>query len=222
MTARSISRAAFLAALTSAFVLTAAPEASAARNPDAEEYVQSSATGVLQMLNNRAMAATARRQTFHSLMSQFADMPRIANYVLGRYGAALRADAQLRADWNRTFQEYSIAVYEDRLDTYSTSVIRVTGSIERVPGRDVIVMSEMTPRGQSRPSPVQWRLMRTGDVWKVVDVSLVLEGSEIWMAQQQQREFLARLDRNNGDIRALLAEVQQLTARTRARMVARG
>ena len=100
---------------------TASPEASAARNTEAEQYVQSSASGALHALNDRTLASTARRQTFHSLMSQFADMPRIANYVLGRYGSALRADAQLRTDWNRTFQEYSIAVYEDRLDAYSTS-----------------------------------------------------------------------------------------------------
>lgn len=221
MTTRSLTRAAFLAAMTSAALLAPAPEAFAARNSEAEQYVQTSATGALQTLANRTMAATARRQTFHQLMAQFADMPRIANFVLGRYGASLRNDAQLRADWNRAFQDYSIAVYEDRLDAYSTSEIRVTGSIERVPGRDVIVMSEMTPRGQSRARPVQWRLLRSGDVWKVVDVSLVIDGSEIWLAQQQQREFLARLDALHGDIRALIGEVQQSTARTRARSASR-
>jgi ABC-type transporter MlaC component len=155
-------------------------------------------------------------------MSQFADMPRIANFVLGRYGAQLRADAALRAEWNRTFQDYAIAVYEAQLEQYSTSTLRVVNSIERVPGRDVIVVSEMSPRGSSRPLRVQWRMLLTGDTWKVVDVSLIDNGSEIWLAQQQQRDFLAALDRNNGDIHALITTVRGQTASMRQRILARG
>jgi len=202
--------------MTGAMLFAAAPQAFASRNSDAEQYVQTSATGALQTLGNRAVSATQREATFNQLMAQFADMPRIANYVLGRYGAALRADPQLRADWNRTFQEYSITVYQEQLSNYSGSIIRVTGSIERVAGSDVIVMSEMTQRGSSHPTPVQWRLLRSGPVWKVVDVSLVVDGNEIWLAQQQQRDFLAELDRNHGDVRALINDVQAMTTRMRA------
>jgi phospholipid transport system substrate-binding protein len=215
-----MTRAAFLAAATASMFAVATP-ALAARNSDAEQYVQANAAEALRTLGDRSVAAGARRQTFHTLMARFADMPRIAAYVLGRYSTQLRADAGLRSDWTRTFQEYSIAVYEDRLERYSGSTISVTGSVERTPGRDVIVMSEMTPRGAGRPLPVQWRLLRTGEVWKVVDVSLIIEGNEIWLAQQQQRDFLAELDRNNGNIRSLLGEVQGMTNSMRARSVAR-
>ncbi len=71
------------------------------------------------------------------------------------------------------------------------------------------------------PLPVQWRLLRSGEVWKVVDVSLILEGNEIWLAQQQQRDFLAALDRNNGDIRALITDVRGLTTTLHQRIAAR-
>jgi ABC-type transporter MlaC component len=154
-------------------------------------------------------------------MAQFSDMPRIANFVLGRYGAQLRADAALRNEWNTTFREYSIAVYEDRLESYSGSAIRVTDSVERVAGRDVIVSSEITPRNGGRALPVQWRMLRSTNGWKVVDVSLLLEGNQIWLAQQQQNEFLAVLGRNNGDIRALMTNLRQLTASMRQRILAR-
>lgn len=221
MTSRSITRAMFLASLTGAALIAAAPQALAARNASAEAYVQQSATAALAALASRQGAPTARQQTFYNLMAQFADMPRIANFVLGRYGMQLRSDAALRTAWTRTFQDYAIAVYEDQLDAYSHSTLRVTGSTERVPGQDVIVTSEMTPEGGARPLRVQWRVLRTGDVWKVVDVSLVFDGNEVWLAQQQQRDFLAALDRNNGDIRALIADVEEMTARMRARVVAR-
>jgi phospholipid transport system substrate-binding protein len=221
VTSRSITRAMFIASLTGAAVLAAAPEALAARNANAEAYVQQSAQAALGALSNRQASATSRQQTFYTLMSQFADMPRVANYVLGRYGAQLRTDAALRTEWTRTFQDYAIAVYEDQLDSYSNSTLRVIGSTERTPGQDVIVISEMTPRGGARPLRVQWRVLRSGQAWKAVDVSLVFEGNEVWLAQQQQRDFLAALDRNNGDIRALMGDIREMTQRMRARIVAR-
>jgi phospholipid transport system substrate-binding protein len=203
-------------------MLAAAPAAHAARNTDAESYVQENAASALRTLGNRNLSTSQRRQTFDRLMAEFADMPRIANFVLGRYSAQLRSDPDLRAEWTRTFQDYAIAVYEDRLQRVSGSAVRVTDSVERVAGRDVIVTSVLTPADGGRPMTVQWRLLRTGNVWKVVDVSLLLEGNnQIWLAQQQQRDFLAQLDRNNGDIRALMTNLRSVTASMRERIMAR-
>jgi phospholipid transport system substrate-binding protein len=220
-TLNTITRAAFLSGVLSAGLLVAAPAAHAARNTGAEDYVQENAASALSTLGNRSLSSTQRQQTFNRLMAQFADMPRIAHFVLGRYGSQLRTDATLRTEWTRAFQDYSIAVYEARLGAYSGSAITVTGSVERVPGRDVIVTSEMTPRSGGRAMRVQWRLLRSGEAWKVVDVSLILEGNEIWLAQQQQRDFLAQLDRNNGDIRALMTTIRGQTANMRDRVMAR-
>ena len=64
-------------------------------------------------------------------------------------------------------------------------------------------------------------MLKAGEVWKVVDVSLLDQGNQIWLAQQQQRDFLAALDRNHGDIRALIADVQNQTSRMRQHAVAR-
>lgn len=221
MTTRPISRAALLAGMLGVGLLAAAPNAYAARNADAETYVQANATSALRTLGDNSLSSTQRRQTFNTLMTQFSDMPRIANFVLGRYSSQLRADQALRTEWTRTFQDYAIAVYEDRLGQFSGSAIRVTGSTERVAGRDVIVTSEIAPRGGGRAMTVQWRLLRSGTAWKVVDVSLLLEGNQIWLAQQQQRDFLAELDRNNGDIRALITDIRGMTTAMRQRVMAR-
>lgn len=221
MSTSKLTRSAFLAGLAGLGALSVALPAHAARNSDAERYVQQNAEQALRTLGDQSVSQAQRRQTFDRLIVQFADMPRIANFVLGRYGAQLRADAQLRTDWTNAFQEYSIAVYEDRLDRYSGGQIRVVDSVERVPGRDVIVTSEIRPRGSDRALPVQWRLLRSGDVWKVVDISLLIDGNQIWLAQQQQAEFLAVLGRNNGNIRALIAQIRQSTATMRQRIAAR-
>lgn len=208
--AKSVTRASVLSALVGGAFLIAAPAAHATRNEGAEAYVQTNASAVLQSL--ASASASERQRQFTTLMNRFADVPRIANFVLGRYGPQLQADAALRREWITTFQAYALAVYQDQLDRYRGTNLRVTGSIERVPGRDVIVRSEMAPRGSGRPLPVQWRILRSGEAWRVVDVSLVLDGNEIWLAQQQQRDFLAQLDRTRGDLRALIASVRQTTA----------
>lgn len=220
MSARPITRAAFFAGMMGVGLAIAAP-AHAARNGDAESYVQANATAALRALGDTSVASNQRRQQFDTLMARFSDMPRIANFVLGRYSGQLRADPALRSEWTRTFQDYAVAVYEDRLNNFSGSDLRVTGSVERVAGRDVIVNSELQPNGGGRPVTVQWRILRSGEAWKVVDVSLLVEGNQIWLAQQQQAEFLAALDRNNGDIRALMTDIRGMTATMRRRILAR-
>lgn len=219
MTARPLTRAGFLAAVMSFGAFAAAPAAYAARNTEAEQYVQANATEALSTLANTRVSAAQRQQTFYTLIQRFADMPRIAGFVLGRYGASLRNNAELRSEWVQAFEDYSIAVYELRLGAFNGSTVRVTGSIERS-ADDVIVQSEMVPQS-GRAQPVQWRLIRRGGVWKVNDVSVILEGNQIWLAQQQQGEFLSRLDRNNGDIRALTTDIRQRTASIRERVAAR-
>lgn len=221
MKTASLTRTAFVAGILGLSAIAATP-AFAARNPSAEQYVQENGTAALAALGNRNVSAAQRRETFNTLMARLADMPRISTFVLGRYGTQLRTDAALRGEWQRAFQEYSIAVYEDRLSNYSGSAIRVTGSIEQTAGRDVIVQSTIVPAAGGRALPVQWRLRGADNSqWRVVDVSLVLDGTPVWLAVQQQGEFLAQLDRNNGDIRALIARVNQQTAAMRQRVMAR-
>ena len=222
MTTPTLTRTAFLTALVGAGMLATAPNALAARDTAAETYVQQNASQALQTLGNHGVSAAERRRLFDVLMRQFSDMDRIALFVLGRYSTQLRADPALRTLWVNTFKDYAVAVYEDQLQAYSGSNIRVTGSTERIAGRDIVVNSEITPRGQ-RPLPVQWRLLRSGDAWKVFDVSLIFEGgNQIWLAQAQQLDFLSQLDQNHGDIRGLIARVQQTTASLRQHAAAGG
>lgn len=218
MTTRPITRATFLSGLIGLGALAVAPDAHAARNTEAERYVEQNAANALAALGNTSVSSAQRRQMFNRLMTQFADMPSIAAFVLGRYGASLRADPELRREWVSTFSEFAIATYEAQFETMSGSNIDVTGSIERVAGRDVVVDSMLRPHS-GEPMRVQWRVLRSGAGWKVLDVAAGRDG--VWLAQFQQRQFLAQLDRNRGDISALMADLRGRTASLRERVVAR-
>lgn len=213
---RPVTRATFLSGLFGLGALAVAPNAQAARNSDAETYVQTNATAALAALANTN--ATQRRAQFQHLMTQFADMDRIATYMVGRYSPALRADADLRRDWRAAFQEFAIATYESQFQNLSGGVVRVTGSEERVAGRDVIVSSQVRPpRGATMQ--VQWRVLRSGAGWKVMDVAVGAD--EVWLGQIQQRQFLSQLDDNNGNVRALINDLRGRTTAMRDRAPAR-
>lgn len=213
---RPVTRATFLSGLFGLGALAVAPEAHAARNADAETYVQQNATAALAALANAN--AAQRRAQFQRLMAQFADMDRIATYMVGRYSPQLRADAALRRDWLSAFQEFAMATYEDQFQNLSGGAVRVTSSEERVAGRDVIVDSQVRPV-TGAPMRVQWRVLRSGAGWKVVDIAAGRDG--VWLGQIQQRQFLAQLDENNGDVRALINDVRGRTTTMRERITAR-
>jgi phospholipid transport system substrate-binding protein len=218
VTARPVSRATFLTGLIGLGALAAAPEAHAARNADAENYVQQNATAALAALGNTSISSAQRQQQFHRLMMQFADMDAIAAYVVGRYSGALRADPALRRDWYTAFQDFAIATYEDQFENMDGAAVRVVGSVENTPGRDVTVDSRVRPPHGDQMR-LQWRVLRSGNGWKVRDVGVGPDG--VWLAQVQQRQFLAQLDTNRGDLRALITDIRARTASMRQRILAR-
>lgn len=213
---RPVTRATFLSGLFGLGALAVAPDAHAARNSDAETYVQQNATAALAALGDAN--ASQRRAQFQRLMAQFADMDRIATYMVGRYSPQLRADATLRRDWLAAFQEFAMATYEDQFQNMSGGAVRVTSSEERIAGRDVIVDSQIRP-ATGATQRVQWRVLRSDAGWKVVDIAAGRDG--VWLGQIQQRQFLAQLDQNNGDVRALINDVRGRTATMRQRILAR-
>jgi len=216
VSARPVTRAAFLTGLVGLGALAVAPEAHAARNADAENYVQQNATAALAALGNTSISSAQRQQQFHRLMSQFADMDRIATYVVGRYSGALRADPALRRDWFAAFQDFAIATYEDRFEAMDGATVTVVNS--EVGPREVVVHSRLRPP-QGDVMLVQWRVLRVDNAWKVWDVGV---GPDVvWLAQIQQRQFLSQLDTNRGNIRALIADVRQRTETMRRRVLAR-
>lgn len=190
----------------------------------AEDYVAKNAPAALAALNTSGQSPAERQAAFAKLFDQFADLPRIADFVLGRYARTARADQALYQDWIATFREYSVAVYQDQLDQYRGNTIRILpGSKDAtINGRFYsVVRSEILRPGQ-RPFQVQWRLLRGNDgAFRVVDVAVQLDENIVWLAIQQQADFLAFLERNKGDVRALLADVKRQTQTMRARIASR-
>ena len=193
-------------------LLTTGPAHAATRNRSAEQFVEVNATNALRVLGDRSLDEAHVRRAFGDLILEFADLPRISTFVLGAYAATVRRDPRLAGDWAEVFRAFAVASYADRLRAYAGRTVRATGSVERVAGQDVVVRTEITRDPATSPRIVQWRMLRSGAAWKVVDIAVVLDGNEVWLAQQQKSQFTSILGRNNGDMRALIASVRQSTA----------
>lgn len=208
----------FLAAF--AFLFTAWGAAPALADTAAEQFVAQRGNAALASLGAPGQTAASRQAQFRALFLQLADLQQISSFVLGPNAARkLRSDPALNAQWQAAFIDYATAVYEDQLDQFRGSELKVTGSVDRVPGRDVIVRSTIARSG-SKPAMVEWRVLKRGDEWKAVDASLVIQDSRIWLAQRQKQDFEPVLGAN-ANIPALITLIRQQTATMRARIMAR-
>jgi phospholipid transport system substrate-binding protein len=189
-----------LGAAFAAFVALGAAASSHAqgvRDPGAERFVQTGAQAVLSILADRGQSETQKEVAFRRAINELADVPKITNFVLGKYGRTI-TPAQ-RAQFATAFRAYAERVYRNRLDDYHGETVRVTGSSVRKPG-DVIVNTEVSGGQLKQPVLVSWRVLGAGGVWKVVDVQF----KGIWLAITQQQDIVSTIDNAHGDIGVLI------------------
>ncbi|WP_340644405.1 ABC transporter substrate-binding protein [Phenylobacterium sp.] len=171
------------------------------RSPEAEAFVAIQAQAVLTVLGDSRLSVAQKAAAFRRLLDQIADVPRISNFVLGKYARTI-TPAQ-RAQFNTAFRAYAENVYESRISDFRGETLKVTGSVARTPG-DVVVDTQVVGRGRS-PIPVSWRVLGGGGSWKVVDVRI----SGVWLAITQQQDFVSTIDNAGGDIGVLIAQLRR-------------
>lgn len=173
-----------------------------------EEYVRSNANDVLASLNTPGLSASERRVQFQTYMDEFANLDAVAKFVIGKYAKRF-SDEEMEA-YLATFREYALAVYEFYFNEYRGRDVKVVGSTDRN-ARDSIVDTEIV-RADGQELEVRWRVLNRGGKYQVVDVALNAEGNLIWLAIEQQAQFLSILDQNNGSSDALIAKINSMTA----------
>ncbi|CAN5692716.1 ABC transporter substrate-binding protein [soil metagenome] len=172
-----------------------------ARDLQAEAFVEVQAQKVLSVLADRGLSLAQKQQAFRQLIDQIADVPKITNFVLGKYARTI-TPAQ-RAKFNTVFRSYAEAVYQSRISEFRGETLRVSGSVARAAG-DVVVNTLVLGGGRD-PIPVSWRVLGSGGAWKIVDVQI----RGVWLAITQQQDFVSTIDNAGGDIGVLIAQLQR-------------
>ncbi|HTI67496.1 MAG TPA: ABC transporter substrate-binding protein [Caulobacteraceae bacterium] len=180
--------------------------AQAARDAGAEAFVQAQAARVLQVLNDRAMPREAKRRTFEALVDQIADVPRVTDFVLGKYNRSI-TPAQ-KQQFTALFRRFATNVYESRLGDYGGEAVKVTGSTVRAPG-DVIVATKASGGALKQPTDLNWRVLKGADGrWRAVDMQV----QGVWLAITQQQDFVSSIDNAKGDVGVLIAQLRAQVA----------
>ncbi|ACT58071.1 MlaC/ttg2D family ABC transporter substrate-binding protein [Hirschia baltica] len=177
---------------------------------NSEAFVEENANAVLHTLNQPELTEADRTAQFNLYMNTFADMDKVARFAVGRYGRQF-SDAEFKA-YSDAFITYALAVYEVQLDRFRGEEIEVVGSVDLRPG-DSVVKTRILATNDNKKFNVEWRVLKDKDSanYQVLDVALNIEGSQIWLAQEQRAQFVSLLDRSNGNAEVLIERINSMT-----------
>lgn len=162
-----------------AFGLLAVP---ANASPASEGHIRT----LIEDMNRTAGSGQA------DLIVDAVDMPRVAKFVLGKYGRnASKDDLNLFASRLDSFMRNFI---DSRSDDLAGAHVEILSSVDRN-ATDSIVVTRASSATRA-PMIMRWRvLLRDGD-WRLVDV----EVHGLWLAIEQRAQVIALLDKNHHSI----------------------
>jgi ABC-type transporter MlaC component len=170
----------------------------------AESFVDDNIHKGLDILRDKRLNTTQRRDQFETLLLGLVDVRRIALFTLGQYRRSAPpedVDAFVNA-----FKNYATAAYQSYFSKYTNQTLKVIGSTERNP-TDFIVQTQLIDASSSQaPAEVDFRV-RT-DTGKPVLVDVAYQG--VWLSLEQRDQFVAFLGQNNGNVRTLIAHLSEL------------
>lgn len=180
----------------------------AVAGPDAQTFMQGLIDQGFAILRDNSGGEAQRKARFHDFVLQNIETEKTALFALGQYRRGA-SDADL-APYAAAFRDYVTAVYESRLSERREQSLKVTGSIDNKPG-DVTVNAQANDPNATDPVKIAFRLNGTAGAYKVVDV----QAAGVWLSVEQRDAFATFLSKNNGDIKALTADLTQRAQKIR-------
>ncbi len=173
---------------------------------------------VVQSLNNTLLATMkdARRLGFDGRYKLLAPVlrgsfnyPLMAEVVAGGYWERLTADE--RTELVKAFTEMSIATFAARFDGYSGEQFVADG--EKPALRGAVLVKNKLVEHSGKAVPIDYLLRRFPDGWRIIDVFLDANYSELAIKRSEYSSILERQG-FNGLMKAIKAKIAQLQAGT--------
>ena len=184
-------------------VATIAASAQLRAADDAAGFISDLGQRTVQLLAAKA-PEKEREAKFRAIFEEGFDIPMISRFVLGGYWRTV-SDAQ-RQDFTALFETYVIRAYAVRFNDYGGEQLKVTAARTEDEDNSMVQSVIARPSG-APPIKVDWRVNRTAKGFKITDV--VVEG--VSMAVTQRQEFASVIQRNGGQIDALLKLLREKT-----------
>ena len=154
-----------------------------------------------------------RRTQFEQFLLGLTDMNRIAVFTLGHYRRSCQPPT--RKPLTTAFQNYAVAVYQSYFAKYAGQTLKVTGSQERAPDDFIVATALIDPNDHSGQAPLEVDFRVRTDSGKPVVMDFSVAG--IWLALEERDQFTAFLGQNNGNVRTLIAHLNDLAKQFRSK-----
>jgi phospholipid transport system substrate-binding protein len=180
-----------------------APQPGRADPVDAGQFMMNLGNRVLEIINDKQSPEAKRKQQFRQLADESFEIPKIAQFVLGRYWRTASDDEKQR--FVDAFETYMVQVYWSRFNGYNGESFKVMSQRDEGSGTVLVTTEILRPNSGQPPVKVSWSLVKRGDSFKIRDASL--EG--ISQALTYRDEFSSIIERNGGKVSALISQLNE-------------
>lgn len=187
------------ALLLAGLVFTIAPRPAAAAD-DAADFVRQLGAEAQQLQQVAGLSDAERGERLADLLRTRFALHRMARFTLGRYWRDLSAEE--RDHYLNVFEAFVVDAAVGNLRRYADFQVEVEGQRPSQGGDSVV---RTTLRADGAEARVDWRVGRTDDGLKIVDI--VVEGASL--AVTRRSEFAAVIRSNGGRANAVITALQQ-------------
>ena len=171
---------------------------------DAKSTVDSFDNSLLDVMKNaEKLGYQGRFDKFDPVINKVYDIPLMTRISVGPQWSSLTPDQQAKV--TEAFKKLSIATYASRFDGYGGESFQITGE-SAANGGDAIIDTKLM-RPNDEPVELNYRLRKSGDDWKIIDVYL---SGTISQLANYRSEFSATLRSGGAD--ALVALINKKVA----------
>jgi phospholipid transport system substrate-binding protein len=178
----------------------------------AAAFIQATGQEMVAAINSNAPVAQ-RRQQVAAILRRAVDVEGVGRFILGRWWR--QASPAEQQEYMRLFEETLIRNLSARFGEYQGVRFSLGRTQQRT--EDDVLVNTIIERPNQAPFSLDWRVGEIGGQPRVVDV--IAEGTSLRLTQRS--EYSSVIQRNNGQIAALLTamrnQIQQLAAREQGR-----
>jgi phospholipid transport system substrate-binding protein len=167
-----------------------------ATQPDAaRQFIAELGDRTIEILEDDSLGLDQRIGEFRELFREGFDVATIGRFVLGRYWR--QASEEQQEAYLDLFEDWIVQTYARRFSDYSGETFEIVDV--RPEGDDVQVTTRIV-RGDAPAVDVAWRVRERNGTMNIIDVKV----EQVSMLATQRDEFAALIQRNGGNVQALI------------------
>lgn len=207
VTRTQVARGLFTPALMTLFLIvaTTVPMSRAAETPEA--FISTLRDSAVKELTDRQASLQERRKRFRELLAEGFDIPSIGRFVTARYWR--QAEKPTQQEFLDVFQDVITLRFLPIFDRFEQGMeLTINRVVKDKDSPRVIDVFSTLVRPAGEPVDIAWRLLDTEGSYRIVDVRV----ENLSMAITLRSEYTSLLQRNDGDMAALVEELRQRVA----------